>query len=167
MSDLSDQARKAMTYWGEIQAAASEGMTTADLWSLIQDAAEEMGLESPGVTIRGVSELRGLAGRIIASGRTFATAGPEISLSGRDWAEAPWSRPLAEQNALGIWQVRFQHTTLGPDGPETQWRTSVFTGSVPGTVGELRSALEEDAQAMATKYGVGHIGFDNVQLLVV
>lgn len=167
MPDLSPAARKALAYWPQIEMAAAERMTTADLWSLLQDAAEEMGLESPGVTLRGVSELRGLATTIQASGRRLERLGDSAALSGQHVAEAPWSRSLAEQNALGIYQVRYQHTTLTADGPETNWRTSVFYGELPGTVGELRAAIEEDAGQLANKYGVDHVDFSNVQVLSV
>lgn len=167
MPDLSPAARKALAYWPQIEYAAQSRMTTADLWSTLQDAAEEMGLESPGVSIRGVSELRSLATTIQASGRRFEQAGDTASLDQHYVSEAPWSRPLNERNALGITQVRYQHTTLTPDGPETNWRTSVFYGELPRTAGELRAALEEDAGQLANKYGVDHVDFANVQILTV
>lgn len=167
MPDLSDDARRAMKFWGEIETAASERMTTADLWASLHDAAAELGLDSPGVTLRGVNELRSLATTIHASGRRFERAHDNVSLEGKYVAEAPWSRDLAQRDALGMYQVRFQHTTLGPDGPTTDWRTSVFYGKLPGTVGELRAALAEDAEQMANKYGVSHADFSSVQIMSI
>jgi len=167
LPDLTPEARKALAYWPQIELAAAERMTTADLWSTIQDAAEELGLSSPGVTLRGVSQLRSIATQIQASGRRLETLADAADLTGQHIAEAPWSRSMAEQNALGIYQVRYQHTTLTADGPETNWRTSVFYGQLPGTVGELRDAIEEDAGQLANKYGVSHLDFSNVQVLSV
>lgn len=167
MPDLTPAARKALAYWPQIELAAAERMTTADLWSTIQDAAEELGLASPGVTLRGVSELRGIATTIQASGRRLERLMDSADLTGRHVAEAPWSRSLAERDALGIYQVRYQHTTLTPEGPETNWRTSVFYGQLPGSVGELRDALAEDAAQLANKYGVDHVDLSNVQVLAV
>lgn len=157
-----------MGYWGIIEQAAAGQMTTQEMWQAIHESAEEMGLPGPGVTVRGVSELRGIAGRIQRSGRDFQKLGDTMSLSEHFTSQTPWSRSLGEQNALGIYHVRYQHTTLGPDNtPTTEWRTSVITGQLPQTAGELRSIIEEDASQLATKYGVDHVDFGAVQILVV
>lgn len=157
-----------MGYWGVIERAVADRLTTADLWSDIRDAADELGLESPGVTVRGVNELRRLANTIQNSGRQFERATDETGLDARMMGEAPWSRPLAEQNALGIYQVRYQHTYVTAEGPQTEWRTSVFNAAdMPDTVGELRDAIGQDAQQLADKYGVSHVEFGSVQILSV
>jgi hypothetical protein len=167
MPDLSPAARKALAYWPQIEEAAHYSMTTADLWETIHAAAEDLGLASPGVTLRGVSELRSLATQIQASGRRFESLGDESSVEGRHVSDAPWSRPLAEREGLSIFQVRYQHTTLTAEGPETNWRTSIFYGQLPGTKAELQAALEEDAGQLANKYNVSHISTSGHQILAV
>lgn len=167
MADLSPEARKAMTYWNVIQESAAEGLTTADLWSAIQDEAEDLGLESPGVSVRGVNELRGLATSIIRSGRSAERLDDHATLDSLHIGEAPWSRPLAEQASLGILQVRYLHTVMGADGPSSSWRTSVFTGRIPATMGDLRAAIQEDANELSMKYGVSHVSTAGMQVFAV
>lgn len=167
MPDLTPEARKALAYWPQIEEAAAARMTTSELWDTIREAADELGLDEPGVTLRGVSQLRSIATTIQSSGRRLERLADSADLTGNHVAEAPWSRSMAERNAQSIYQVRYQHTTLTAEGPETNWRTSVFYGNLPGSVGELRSAIEEDAGQLANKYGVAHVDFTNVQVLTV
>lgn len=167
MPDLSPAARKALAYWPQIEEAARDGMTTQDLWSLLQDTAEEMGLSGPGVSAAGVSELRGIATSIQRSEQRFARADADLSIEHTMITEPPWARALPSQNALGIFQVRYQHTYLIDGEQQTDWRTSIFRGQLPGTVGDLRAAITEDASMLSNKYGVDHVDFDNVQILAV
>jgi hypothetical protein len=165
--DLSPEGRAAMTYWAQIDAAVSDKLSTADLWSAIRDAADEMGLSSPGVTIRGVSEVRGIAAGRVRASDYLARLQPGMAITDRAWSEAPWSRPLGQQSALPIFHVRYQHTTLGPDGETTTWRTSVLNGALPGTVDDLYSILDEDTAELSRKYGVDHVGYGAIQILAV
>ena len=167
MPDLSDAARKALAYWPQIEYAAAAGMNTADLWSAIRDAAEELGLASPGVSVQGVSQLRGLAAGIQRGAASFERLADNLGLGNVHVAQAPWSRSLAEQAALPMYHVRYQHTVMGPEGPETNWRTSVFTGPLPDTVGGIRAAINEDAAQLANKYGVAHGDVAGLQILSV
>ena len=165
--DLSPDGRKAMAYWAQIDRAVTDRMTTADLWSLIRDAAEEQGLASPGVTIRGVSEVRGVAAGRLRASDYLARLEPHMAITDRAWSEAPWSRPLGQQSALPIFHVRYQHTTLGPEGETTTWRTSVLNGSLPATMGDLQSILDEDTSELSRKYGVEHVAYGAIQILAV
>lgn len=167
MSDLSPEARQALAYWGVIERAARERMTTADLWSGIRQAAADLGLEAPGVTARGVAQLRGIAGGVQASSRNLARTDREFSLEARHVAQAPWSRPPELQNALAMHQVRFLHTTMTPTGEQSEWRTVVMTGGLPATVGDLVDAVEGDAIELARKYGGDHVGVSGLQILAV
>lgn len=167
MSELSDAARKALAYWPQIEYAAQARMTTADLWGVLRDHADELGLSSPGVTLRGVNELRSLATSIQASADRLERADPSARLDSRLVSEAPWGRSLAERDALPMFQVRYQHTTIGPNGPETSWRTSVIRGQVPRTVQDLMDAVAEDAEMLANKYGHEHVGTGGHQALFI
>lgn len=167
MPDLTPAGRKALAYWGEIEFAARERLTTADLWASLQDAAERLGLSSPGITVQGISNLRAFAGSIQRAEQRFERARDTENIAGHHIGDAPWARSLPEQNALNIFQVRYQHTFLQDGEEQTEWRTSVFTGRMPGTVGELRAAISEDANELARKYGVEHVDFGAVQILRV
>jgi hypothetical protein len=167
VSDLSDAARQALKYWPQIEFAAQSRMSTADLWSAIRDAADELGLSSPGVTANGVSTLRGLASGIQRRGEAVDRAHDSQRLTDEHMAQAPWSRPLPQQNAFPMFQVRFQHTFMQDGEERSEWRTSVFNGRLPRTAGELRAAIDMDANELASKYGSTHVGVGNLQILQV
>lgn len=167
MPDLTPDAVQAMRYWRWIEEAASLRMTTADLWAIIRDVAEEQGYSSPGVTLRGVSELRGIAGQIHGASNRLGRAEDYEHVTERHVAMPPWASQSAGQGPMTSYQVRFQHTTLGPDGEQTNWRTSVFHGNLPATVGELRAAVGEDAEQFAEGYGQTHLGIGSLQVLVI
>lgn len=164
-----DQDRNpALAYWGEIEYAAANRLTTADLWASLRAAAAELGQESPGVTVQQVNEVRHLATGIQAASRRLERIDPSSSIrDGRLIAEAPWSRSLAERSALPMYQVRYQHTVDGPNGVETAWRTSTFRGELPRTLGDLQDAIDEDAENLADKYGGAHVGVSAMQILAV
>lgn len=158
----------ALAYWGEIEYAAANRFTTADLWASLRQAASNLGLESPGVTLAQVNELRHLATGIQAGSRRLERIDPSSSITdARLIAEAPWSRSLAERSALPMYQVRYQHTIDGPNGVETAWRTSTFKGALPRTLGDLLDAIGEDAENLADKYGGAHVGVSSMQILAV
>lgn len=167
MPDLSDAARNALAYWPQIEYAAANRMPTAQLWDTLNAAAADLGLDTPGVTLQGVNELRHLATTIQASSARLERSDPSYRLEGNLVSEAPWSRSLAERDAMPMFQVRYQHTTVGPNGEETNWRTSTFHGQLPGTIGDLFDAIEEDAEHLADKYGHSHVGTGGHQVLSV
>lgn len=164
--DLSPEGQRAMTYWAQIDAAVSLRMSTADLWRTIREAAAELGPNIPTPTVRGVSEVRGIAAARVRASEHLGKLDPSMSLSSRDWSEAPWSRPLGQQSALPIFHARYQHTTLGPEGETVAWRTSVLPG-LPATMGDLLSILDEDTSELSRKYGVDHVGYGAIQILAV
>jgi hypothetical protein len=158
----------ALAYWPQIEYAAANRMATADLWATLREAARELGLDSPGVTLAQVNELRHLATGIQAGSRRLDRVDPLSAITdARLIAEAPWSRSAAERAALPMYQVRYQHTVNGPNGEETAWRTSTFRGSLPRTLADLRGAIDEDAENLADKYGGEHLGVSGLQILAV
>lgn len=165
----SEQPRNpALAYWPQIEYAAAAGLTTADLWGIIGDAAAELGLATPGVSAIDVSRLRGVAGGIQNAARILDATPDERALESRMFAQAPWSRPLAQQNAAPEYHVRYQHTVINSAGEEeTIWHTSRFVGRYPATLAELREAVNEDAEQIADKYGAEHVGVAGLQLLAV
>lgn len=162
---LSPAAQKALGYWGVIEMAAQVGATTADLWTWIREAAEEIGLASPGVTVRGVQELRGRAGQIQAAARKFTDLPDAHRVRGEHVATPPWARDPGAQRAQPRFAVRFQHTYSKGGVIQSEWRTSVFTGKVNHTAGQLRRDVELDAQNMAAKYDTEHVETTDLQIL--
>ena len=151
MADLNIRQQRALgTYWGVIQAAAAQHMTTADLWAAIRGAAEQAGLASPGVNASDISVLRGYAGAMVRAADALAASEPGLGLTSSMIATAPWARPLAEQNLSPMFQATYKITGLSPTGaPVEGWLTSVFnTQTLPGTVGELLDQLSQDTLDM-------------------
>lgn len=168
MSRSDPNRNPALAYWGEIEYAAQHRLPTAELWDMLKSAAERLGLPGPGVTVQQVNAVRHQATGIQAASRRLERVDPSSGLSdGRLVAEAPWSRSLAERNALPMYQVRYQHTVDGPNGPETAWRTSTFRGRLPSTLADLQDAVTEDAENLADKYGGAHVGIGSLQILAV
>lgn len=164
---LSPAAADALPYWREIEHAAATGLSTKGLWELIHGRAAEYGLESPGVTIFGVGQLRSRATTLQRSSRDFASLADHRSLPNKFWTQAPWARTRAEQRALPKFQVRYQHTFIKGGETITEWRTSVFETKTPRNVGALRGLVEGDAINLTKKYGTEHVGIDVLQLLIV
>lgn len=167
MADLSPEATKALAYWSQIEYAARNGLNTADLWGAIRDAADELGLATPGVTVQGVSQLRGMAVGIQRRESDFERLADGRVVTGRMFGVAPWSRSNQEQRALPKFQVRFQHTFLQEGEEVTEWRSSIFEGKLPRTAGEIRSLVDGDGVQLADKYNVEHISTDGLQLLAI
>jgi hypothetical protein len=64
--------------------------------------------------------------------------------------------------------VSYQMTFIDQAGNlVTDYKTSVFEMTLPGTIGELKDAISEDAQALADKYGVELVSADLHQILAV
>lgn len=156
MADLSAQVRLALgRYWSEIYAGASSHQTTADLFSAIRDRASSLGQTSIGVGAAAVSTLRGYAGRIVSAANSLNAAEDSASLTAQHIAEAPWSRPAQEQATMPVYNVAFQNTIQMEDGStRTVWQTTTITGTLPGTVGDLRLAVSRNASLLAAEGGV-------------
>ncbi len=112
-------ADRALFYWGAIESGTMAGESTQEIWGRIRAAAESQGFDSPGITAQDVSKIRAAAGGVRAASTRLAAAQDIESTLGRFVATAPWARPLPERNTLGMWQVRFEHQTIGDNGLET------------------------------------------------
>lgn len=177
MADLNPQARTVLArYWSEIFGGAANRLTTAALFGNIRQRAETLGLGAVGVAASTVSTLRGYAGRMIASAGRLNKALDSNALTSDHYAEAPWARPLGEQNTMPIYHVSFDHT-IENDAGETvvKRQTIILTGVLPGTVGDLRDLVSSEAQLLAAEgspdsEGTPHgtsLGVDNLMLTAV
>lgn len=166
-SSLSPAGKAALPYWGIIELAAEVHATTADMWSWIRDSAEELGLASPGVTVQGVSELRGRAGQIQARAQAFARLADHKRVTADHFSTPPWQRDAGQRKAEPRWAVRYQHTFEQGGVIKTEWRTSMFAGRLNHTARQVRDLVELDAENLARKYRTNHIGTSDHQVMVV
>ena len=159
--------RRYLMWYGTVEAAARDRATTADLWSRLRDHAESLGLSGPGLTIGQVNQLRGLASGVINAERNLGRAQPEYGIDSGMIAGAPWARDLAERDALPMFQVRFEHQVIVDGVPQSEWRTVMYRGQLPSSVGALQEDIEGDAQEMADNYGQEHVGVGTITILAV
>lgn len=166
-TQLSQAANDALPYWSAIRGAAVNHLTTAQLWAAIREVQEQYGTIGHGPTVQGISVLRGIAGAIVQTGDELAKLPDSKGLRALTVARAPWARSLGQQRANPRYQVQFQHTFQIGEEQTTQWRTIMFDGRLPQTVGELRSQIEEDVQNLSDDYNVAHIDATSFQLMSV
>lgn len=168
MADLTGPQAKALGLYGpEIQAAATQHLTTADLWGSIRSAAAAAGLESPGVAVQAVSALRGMFGQMTRAAEQFDAAGPEAPITARMIGQAPWSPALAVQAATPNYLATFELTRI-VDGEEiTEHKSVRLPGQLPATVGDLSDLLEQEAEAMTAEYGGDFGGIGGIALQAI
>ena len=167
MPDLSPQATSALRFWGVIQAGVSQGATTAELWQAIRESDIGGVGETGGVGAIGVGQLRGMAASIARASGALNRASTDQAIVGSMIADAPWGRPLAEQNTLSQWQVRYLATTITPEGEQQLYRTATITGTLPGTVGELLDFLNIAAPGTESGYNYEFVSLSEPTILAV
>lgn len=141
-------------YWSEILGGAAQRLGTAELFVNIRARAAELGLPSVGVGASVVSTLRGYAGRMLGSARALNAAADSATLTSEHLAEAPWARPLAQQNTMPVYHVSFDHTIQLDDGSTVTKRQNItITGALPDTVGDLRDQIASEAALLAAEGG--------------
>jgi hypothetical protein len=168
MTSLTPNQTAALAYWGNIENAVSQRLGTADLWSAIRAASGTEPGTPIGFNAADLSVLRGMAASIRNAATNLEAARGDYTVTADMVGRAPWARSQAEMNTLPIWQVRFQHTTTDVSGNElTDWRTSVFTGQIPDTVGGILDAVDQDALGIAEDYGRQHVSVGSLQIIAV
>lgn len=146
----------ALKYWANILNSAYAGDSTADMWTKIRNQQAEYGLDRPGASAPDVSVLRGFANRIVNGARAFAAAADTDTITDAMMAVAPYTaNDLAGIATAPTYHVRYQNVIQAADGTITEvWNTSVFTAAdFPGTVGELKDAIDTHATEIAAQGG--------------
>lgn len=155
MARLTDTLRAALGYWWDlVVGAAQRGFTTTETTQLANDVAKDLGGSISPDENRAISQLYGYARRLENAGNAFTGAQPGQFINSDMVANAPWARDEQEQATYPIYNVKFTYTYLDSAGnQQTTTKTSVFRDGLPDTVGDLTSAVLDDAEAMASKYG--------------
>lgn len=164
---LSEAAIAALPYWSAVRNAAANHLTTQQLWESIREVQERFGTVGHGPTVQGISQLRGIAGAIVRTGDELARLPDTKTLRGFTVVRAPWARPTAAQRANPAYQVQFQHRFSIGGEESTQWRTIMFEGRLPRTVGELREQLDQDVLSLSDDYDVEHLDATDFQIVSV
>lgn len=167
MADLTPGQRRAMFYWGDIEAATLAGESTGQIWDRIRAHQDDPSSHAPAISATDVGWLRSKAVELRNAGSQLAQLGAEDMITGQVIPTAPWARELQSRNTVGMWQVRFEHQTESNGVLSTNWRTIMFQGDLPRTRAELEAAIEGDAIEIANKYNVTHVAVGNYTLFEV
>lgn len=145
-------------YWGIINSAAAERLTTAQLWDQIRGFEAEQGINRPAGLFSAVSSMRSLATSQRVAREALSSLSADAAILAEHIAPEINARPPAEQALAPAYTIRFQATVLGSNGMEDRWLTIVNTGMLPGTKGELDALVGSSALGMSTSYGQMLVG---------
>jgi hypothetical protein len=166
-TSLSAAAIAALPYWSDIRNAAANHLTTEVLWQSIRDTVERYGVIGSGPTVQGVSQLRGVAGAIVRSADELASLPDSKVIKALSIVRAPWARSPSVQRADPRYQIQFVHTFKVGEQEQSQWRTIMFEGRLPRTVGDLREQVDQDVLSLSDDYDVEHIDASDFQIVSV
>lgn len=155
-------------WWPLALDAGFKGFNAGDLQAAARDIAAANGITLPFQTYTSLATLYGYARRMFNASQAVRNADEADYIATDHIATPPWARDEPTQNANPIWHVTYQFTYLDENGfSQTEFKTSIFEQNFPQTIGELKDAVSEDAQALADKYGVRLQAVDLHQILAV
>ena len=168
MTTPSGLPTKALQFWGVASGAVADRQSTAEVWAAINTAATNMGMDSPGLSLRDFNTLRSHAASVRNASEALASGFVDSQITGEMIGTPPWARSLDERNAAPLYQARFLHDTADAEGNITSdWRTVVFSSGLPPTLSAFNDALGQDAQALADKYNTEHVGVSQVTIMAI
>lgn len=154
---LSERAMGALGWaFGAIQGAVYEGLSTADVWQALRNAAESQGLDTLGLNAVDVSQLRGYAAQMRQAADNLQNATPENSIDASMIGYAPWSMSQDTLNVTPEYWARVEMTVADEQGnTSTGWTTMTGINSLNMTAGQLQGIIEGNAAAAALSQGTG------------
>lgn len=162
------QATALGNWWDIISSAAYGGLLATDVIAAAADIARQEGGSLSFTESQAIAVLYGYAKRMSNAADALQSASDDDPVGADVIGIPPWARDEQESNAIPIWHTTFEYTYIDADGvQQTDYRTSIFKVTFPGTVGELKDAVDEDAQAMADKYGHEFVSANVTQILAV
>lgn len=169
MARLSDVQSAALASWWELaQAAANGGFTATDTIGAASGIAQAAGRALTFEESSAIASLYGYARRIFNASDALQSASAGDVVTPDIMAVPPWARDQQIMNTVPIWHSTFAFTFIDQAGNQaTDFKTSVFDMTFPGTVGELQNDVQADAEAMAEKYGVQLVDVKLISLLAV
>jgi hypothetical protein len=140
-------------YWGVIQSAAAQKLTTAALWQQISDFEAAQGITRPTGLFLAVSAMRALAVTQRIASNLFGKVGDDQALTSAMIAQDINARPLGDQALAPLHVVRFEATVLTNEGESTQWLSVMYQGGLPATKGQLIGEITDAGVDLSTGYG--------------
>jgi len=140
-------------YWGVIQSAAAQRLTTAALWQQIAAFEQAQGITRPAGLFVAVSAMRALAVTQRIASNLFGKAGEDAALTSAMISQDINARPLGDQALSPLYVVRFEANTLTDAGESTQWLSVMYQGTLPATKGALIDEITGAGIDLSTGYG--------------
>lgn len=163
-----EQTRALANWWDLAQSAGFGGYTATDTIEAASDIASQFGRSLTFSESTAIAVLYGYAKRMSNAADNLQAALDSDTIIADHIATPPWARDEAVMNTAPIWHVSYLMTFIDADGElQSEYKTSVFEMTMPDTIGGLKDAITEDAQALASKYGVAFSGIDLAQILAV
>lgn len=146
------------TWWSFVSYAANAvdatgaySYTLTDVSSAASELSKSVGGDYANYNPIGISQLFSVARGIAKAGAALGAADPNAQIDESMVAEAPWSRPLADQLAMPSWQARSQVTYVNEAGQQvSEWFTVGIDLVLPSTVGDLQSQVASSLDGMLT-----------------
>jgi hypothetical protein len=171
MPRLTGPVRSALAdWWSLAYDAGFGGYSATDTITAASDLARQTGRSFAFATGNAIATLFGYARRMSNASDVLTSAADNHYIESKHIAIPPWARDEQAMNTNPIWHVTYHFTTIDATGAQsTAFKTSIFEypQPFPDTVGALKEAVTEDAQALASKYGLTFVGIDLHQILAV
>lgn len=153
MPDMTPGFRKALGLYQSIVGGASEGMTTADIWSALQDVADRSGQTLSGISATDVSRLRAAAGAELRATANLADAPFGSTIDASMISTAPYARDPLVMDAAPRFNVTISLNTLSEGVSALSHYVVSYTGFLPPTTDQLLNDLEAQAAELGAQYG--------------
>lgn len=164
----SDNRIKLAGLWGEIQAAVRDRVSTADLWTRANEAAQSRGFTGVTGSALEMGALRSIAAKLRNSAETFARAAPGQALDPTMFAPNLNAQSTTNREITPTYRVRYLQQVRTAEGDIVgAFRTTSFPVQLPSTKEALLAELQADASLLAEKYGEQHVDLGEVEISVV
>lgn len=168
MTTPSGLSRRAIAFLGAARGAVAQRATTAEFYTALRAHATALQLDELGLTFHEVTQLRSAAARMRNAQDRFQAAPEANAIEANQIGRAPYGRSLDQQAAMPIYSVGITLQTMDNEGEVTTRYTQVrFTDNLPSTKGELLTAVQQDAEALADNYNEQYAGHAIVEVLAV
>lgn len=164
MADRPEPFAKPMAWWGTIQAAVSEHLTTAEVWERIEARSRELGLATPPGMFQAVNEIRSQAAQLRNASDRLSAAPGEAPITGDLLAFLPYGQAAGMGAGPRTFDVRVNYTAVRTGVEEADYITLRYTGGLPSTVAELRDEAQMVAESLVEGYGAALTGLGAIQI---
>lgn len=164
MADPARREVKPAAWWGTILAAARERATTAQVWQAIREYATDAGLPLPADLFSQVNRMRALASGLRNSSEALNRASPADAITGAMIGQQLYARTATERALAPLYHVRFEMVSSTAGQVSRDWYTLEYSGTLPGTVGQLQDDVLEYALGLSSGYGVEFHGLGAVEI---